>query len=67
MRNLHKYLSIALAGLLLASCSGERNIYSGEEYVMFADTLKTYPEGLRGNGAGETQGSDRFPAGGRSA
>ena len=43
MRNLHKYLSIALAGLLLASCSGERNIYSGEEYVMFADTLKTYP------------------------
>ena len=43
MRNLHKYLIIALAGLLLASCSGERNIYSGEEYVMFADTLKTYP------------------------
>ena len=43
MRNLHKYLCVALAGLLLASCSGERNIYSGEEYVMFADTLKTYP------------------------
>ena len=29
--------------LLASSCSRENNIYHAEEYVMFADTLKTYP------------------------
>ncbi|MGM9780619.1 MAG: DUF4984 domain-containing protein [Candidatus Cryptobacteroides sp.] len=29
--------------LLASSCSRENNIYHAREYVMFADTLKTYP------------------------
>lgn len=43
MKQILKYITIAFMAVALSSCHERYVTYSDAEYVMFADTLKTYP------------------------
>ena len=43
MKQILKYITIAFMTVALSSCHERYVTYSDAEYVMFADTLKTYP------------------------